>query len=256
MRLMKQVLHPFLDKFIVVYFDDILVYSTSNDEHLPHLRKLFQVLTEAELYINTKKSMFMKKEIAFLGFIIKHGSISMEPKKIEAIHTWPTPASIKEIQAFLGLASFYRKFIKNFSSLVARLTDCLKKGNFKWTPLQQESFEDIKKKLTSSPILKLPDFSSPFEVAVDACCTGIGAVLAQRGHPIEYFSEKLSPSRQSWSTYEQELYALVRALKQWEHYLLSKEFVLLTDNFSLKYLQAKKQHQQDARTLDIFPPKI
>ena len=240
MRLMNQVLHPFLNKFIVVYFDDILVYSTNNDEHLLHLRKLFQVLTEAELYINTKKSMFMKKEIAFLGFIIKQGSISMEPKKIEAIHTWPTPASIKEIQAFLGLASFYRKFIRNFSSLAAPLTDCLKKGNFKWTPLQQESFEDIKKKLTSSPILRLPDFSSPFEVAVDACCTGIGAVLVQQGHPIEYFSEKLSTSRQTWSTYEQELYALVRALKQWEHYLISKEFVLLTDHFSLKYFQAQK----------------
>ena len=128
------------------------------------------------------------------------------------------------------MASFYRKFIRNFSSLAAPLTDCLKKGNF----------EDIKKKLTSSPILKLPVISSPFEVAADVCCTGVGAVLAQQGHPIEYFSEKLSPSRQSWSTYEEELYALVRALKQWEHYLLSKEFVLLTDHFSLKYLQAQK----------------
>ncbi|TYK17871.1 wall-associated receptor kinase 5-like [Cucumis melo var. makuwa] len=109
----------------------------------------------------------------------------MEPKKIEAIRTWPIPDSIKEIQAFLGLASFYRKFIKNFNSIVAPFTDRLKKGNFKWTLQQQESFANIKKKLTSSPILQLPDFTSPFELAVDACGMGIGAVLSQKGHPAE-----------------------------------------------------------------------
>ena len=107
-------------------------------------------------------------------------------------------------------------------------------------PIPTGELRRYKKRLASSPILQLPDFSSPFEVAVDACGTGIGAVLSQRGHPIEYLSEKLSPTRQTWSTYEQELYALVRALKQWEHYLLSKEFVILTDHFSLKYLQSQK----------------
>ncbi|KAA0033031.1 putative mitochondrial protein [Cucumis melo var. makuwa] len=113
----------------------------------------------------------------------------MEPKKIEAISTWPTPTSIKEIQAFLGLASCYRKFIRNFCSLAAPLTNCLRRGNFKWTLIQQESFDDIKRELTSSPILQLPDFTSPFEVADDACGTGIGVVLSQQGHPIEYFSK-------------------------------------------------------------------
>ncbi|KAA0037078.1 uncharacterized protein E6C27_scaffold86G001810 [Cucumis melo var. makuwa] len=122
-----------------------------------------------------------------------------------------------------------KKFIKNFSSTVAPLTDCLKKGNFKWTLQQQESFNDIKKRLTSSPLLQLLDFTSPFEVAIDACGTGIGAVLSQKGHPVEYFSEKLSPPRQSWSTYEQELYALIRALKQWEYYLLFTAFKHLSD---------------------------
>ena len=142
-------------------------------------------------------------------FFWVHHRISMEPKKTEAIRTWPIPASIKEIQAFLGLVSFYRKFIRNFSSIVAPLIDCLKKGNFKWNTQQQESFNNIKKKLTSSPILQLPDFNSPFEVAVDACGMGIGVVLSQKGHPVEFFSEKLSTSRQSWNTYEQELYAFI-----------------------------------------------
>ncbi|KAL4032291.1 hypothetical protein IC575_005361 [Cucumis melo] len=211
---MNQVLHPFLNQFIMVYFDDILVHSNNNEKHIQHLRKLFQVLTKTELYINPKKCTFLKKEIVFLRFLIKEGKIGMEPKKVEAIHTWRVPTSIKEVQAFLGLASFYRRFTINFSSIVAPLTECLEKGNFKRDQIQQESFEEIKRRLTSSPILQLPNFASPFEVAVDACSTRIGAVLSQQGHPIEYFGEKLSSSRQSWSTYEQELYALVQALKQ------------------------------------------
>ncbi|TYJ95781.1 Integrase, catalytic core [Cucumis melo var. makuwa] len=137
-------------------------------------------------------------------------------------------------------STFMRKFIQNFSSIAAPITNCLKKGAFQWGPKQQHSFNLLKESLSNSPVLKLPDFSQAFEVVVDACGIGIGAVLSQQGHPIEYFSEKLSKSRQSWSTYEQELYALVRALKQWEHYLLSREFILLTDHFSLKYLHSQK----------------
>ncbi|KAA0063033.1 Retrovirus-related Pol polyprotein from transposon 17.6 [Cucumis melo var. makuwa] len=137
MRLMNQVLYPFLNQFIVVYFDDILVYSSSREDHLQHLRKLFQVLTEIELYINPKKCTFLTKEIVFLGFLIKEGKIGIEPKKVEAIQSWPVPTFIKEVQGFLGLASFYKRFIRNFSSIVAPLTNCLKKGNFKWEHMQQ-----------------------------------------------------------------------------------------------------------------------
>ena len=162
MRLMNQVLHPFLNQFIVVFFDDILVCSSSREDHLQYLRKLFRVLTEIELYINPKKCTYLTKEIVFLGFLIKEGKIRMEPKKIEAIQSRPTPTSIKEVQAFLGLASFYRRFIRDFSLIMAPLTDCLKKGNFKWEHMQQQSFEEIKRRLTSSPILQLPDFASTF----------------------------------------------------------------------------------------------
>ncbi|TYK16315.1 DNA/RNA polymerases superfamily protein [Cucumis melo var. makuwa] len=137
MRLMNQVLYPFLNQFIVVYFDDILVCSSSREDHLQHLRKLFQVLTEIELYINPKKYTFLTKEIVFLGFLIKEGKIGIEPKKVEAIQSWPVPTFIKEVQGFLGLASFYKRFIRNFSSIVAPLTNYLKKGNFKWEHMQQ-----------------------------------------------------------------------------------------------------------------------
>ncbi|TYK16437.1 putative gag-pol polyprotein [Cucumis melo var. makuwa] len=181
MRLMNQVLHSFLNQFIVVYFDDILVYSNNHEDHLQHLRKLFQVLTKTELYINPKKCTFLTKEIVFLGFLIKERKIGMEAKKVEAVQSWPAPTSVKEVQAFLGLVSFYRRFIRIFSSIVAPLTDCLKKGNFKWEHMQQQSFEEIKRRLTSSPILQLPDFASPFEVVIDA---RIGAILSQQSHPI------------------------------------------------------------------------
>ncbi|KAL0556105.1 hypothetical protein IC582_004615 [Cucumis melo] len=214
MRLMNKVLHPFLNKFIIVYFDDILVFSKTYDQHLQHIDQLFQVLNHNELYVNLKKCIFCSNEIAFLGFIIRKDHVLMDEKKVEAIKNWLTPTTVKQVQAFLGLASFYRKFIQNFSSIAAPITDCLKKGAFDWGPKQQNSFNLLKESLSNIPVLKLPDFFQAFEVAVDTCGTGIGAVLSQQGHPIEYFSEKLSKSRQSWSTYEQELYALVRALKQ------------------------------------------
>ena len=161
-------------------------------------------------------------------------------------------SSTKEVQSFMGLTSFYRKFIKNFSSITTPITDCLKKGGF--VKNQQNSFEIIKLKLSSQPILKLPEFNKPFEVVVDAYGARIGAVLSQGGHPVEFSSDKLSIFRQSWSTYEQELYALVRTLKQWEHYLLSKEFILLIDHFSLKFLQAQKDSNRIHAPLDILYP--
>ncbi|KAA0051933.1 putative gag-pol polyprotein [Cucumis melo var. makuwa] len=213
MRLMNQVLHPFLNKFVIVYFDDILDFSRTLDEHHLHLQQLFEALAKNELYINLKKCIFCVEEIAFLGFIIRKNHILMDEKKVEAIKNWPIPTSVKEVQAFVGLASFYRKFIHNFITIAAPIMDCLKKGSFLWGNKRQDSFELLKEKLSNNPILELPDFSQPFEVAVDACGTGIGSFLSQTGHPIEFFSEKLCPSRQTWSTYEQEMYALVRALK-------------------------------------------
>lgn len=193
MRLIHQVLQPFLNNFIVVYFDDILVYSRTVEDHLSHLRILFEILHKHQLYINLGKCSFLTTEIAFLGFYINQFGISIDPSKISAIQKWPKPTSVRDIQCFLGLASFYRKFIKHFSSIAAPSTECLKKGKFLWDKNQDSSFETLKDKLSNTPVLGLPDFSQPFEVAVDASGIGIGAVLSQKGHPLEYFSEKLTP---------------------------------------------------------------
>lgn len=225
-------MQPFLNNFIIVYFDDILVYNKICDDHLLHLRILFEILHKHKLHINLSKCSFMSTDIAFLGFYINQFGITVDPSKISAIQNWPTPTSVRDIQCFLGLASLYRKFIKLFSTLAAPLTECLKNGKFFWDTDQASSFENLKNKLSNTPVLGLPDFSQPFEVAIDASEVGIGAVLSQKGHPLEYFSEKLTPLRQKWCTYEQELYALIRALKQWEHHLIGREFMLKFRNTS------------------------
>ena len=239
MRLMNQILQPFLNQFIVVYFDDIL-YSSSKEDHLKHIQLLFTTLQENELQINLIKCEFLCYSIHFLGFIISCNGISVDPKMIDYISSWPQPKTPKDIQCFLGLVSFYRRFIKNFSTIAAPLTNCLKKGSLHWGQIKEDSFCQLKLALANPPVLKLPNFDKPFEATVDASGLDIGAVFSQEGHPLEYFSEKLSTSRQNWSTYEQELYALVHALKQWEHYLFANTFILLPDHFSLKFLNSQK----------------
>ncbi|PKU67703.1 RNA-directed DNA polymerase [Dendrobium catenatum] len=240
MRLMHEVLKPFLGKTCVAYFDDILVYSTNMAAHIGHLTEIFQVLQEHQLYINLAKCEFASSKVHFLGFVLSADGVEVDPRKVQAILEWPIPQSLFDIRSFHGLANFYRRFIRGFSVLVAPITDCLKANRFKWSADQLNSFEALKSALSSAPVLTLPNFEKPFNVDTDASSIGIGAVLSQESRPIEFFSEKLSPSRQKWSAYEQELYAVVRALKQWEHYLLHQDFVLCSDNQALQYLNNQK----------------
>ncbi|PKU64278.1 RNA-directed DNA polymerase [Dendrobium catenatum] len=240
MRLMQEVLQPFLGKTCVAYFDDILVYSTNLSDHVKHLSDILQLLQRHQLYLNPQKCEFASPSVHFLGFILSVKGVEVDPRKVQSIREWPIPKTLFDVRSFHGLANFYRRFIRGFSIIVAPLTDCLKASSFLWSTEQQRSFDTIKEALCSAPVLVLPNFEKPFHVDTDASSIGIGAVLSQESRPIEFFSEKLSPARQKWSAYEQELYAVVRALKQWEHYLLHQDFVLCSDNQALQYINNQK----------------
>ncbi|WVZ76113.1 hypothetical protein U9M48_024115 [Paspalum notatum var. saurae] len=210
MRLMNEVLRPFIGLFVVVYFDDIPIYSKSMHEHLEHLRAVFDALRAARLFGNIEKCIFCTQRVAFLGYVVTPRGIEVDSSKIDAIREWPTPTTITRIRSFLGLAGFYRRFVPNFSSIAAPLHELTKKdAPFSWGDSQEVAFTTLKDKLTHAPLLQLPDFNKVFELECDASGIGIGAVLLQEGKPVAYFSEKLSGASPRYSTYDKELYALV-----------------------------------------------
>jgi hypothetical protein len=187
MRVMTQILKPFLGKFVVVYFDDILIFSRSMQEHLSHVEQILKVLRAEQLYINKAKCSFMRQSAKFLGFIISNQGVEADPAKVQAVQQWPTPQNLSEVRSFHSLATFYRQFIRNFSTIMAPITECLKEKKFAWSMAAAKAFTEIKNKMGHAPVLKLPDFSKIFEVACDASHVGIGGVLSQEGHPIAFF---------------------------------------------------------------------
>jgi len=195
------------------------------------------------LLINFKKCTFLQKELVYLGFVIAENELKMDPEKIAAIINWPSLKSLFEVRSFHGLASFYWKFIRNFSEICAPMLDTIKSANqpFCWTRAAEDSFQLLKQKITKRPVLRLPDFNKLFQVQCDASGTAIDAVLSQEDRLVAFFSEKLNKSRQKYSSYDKEFYAVVQALKNWRHYLLGSEFVLCSDNSTLQYVM--QQHK-------------
>ncbi|GBG66421.1 hypothetical protein CBR_g61465 [Chara braunii] len=211
---MHRILRPYLDKFVVVYLDNILVFSRSVQEHAQHLALVLQALRTNQYKINREKSSFGVPSVIYLGHVISGEGLAPEATKVAAVQDWPRPANIRDVRSFLGLASYYRKFIKNFSVIAAPLTDLTKKDtSFLWTSECQEAFTRLKEALIHAPVLKLPDPTLPFVLTTDASQYGVGAVLQQDDgnglQPIEYMSKKIKTKKLQDSTYEKELYALV-----------------------------------------------
>ncbi|XP_073056978.1 uncharacterized protein [Primulina eburnea] len=208
-------------KFVVVYFDDILVYSKYLEEHVEYLRLVLTTFRGEHLYANLKKCDFCTSKLVFLGFVVSSQGIQVDENKVNAIRDWTTPANVSQVRSFHGLASFYRRFVKDFSTLAAPMTAVIKKN-------------------------------VPFYWGV-----GIGGVLMQGGRPLAYFSEKLNGAALNYPTYDKELYALVRTLEMWQHYLRPKEFVIRTDHESLKYLKGQqklnKRHAKWVAFIGTFP---
>ncbi|KAL1203463.1 putative mitochondrial protein [Cardamine amara subsp. amara] len=191
-------------------------------------------------------------------FVVSADGVKVDEEKVKAIREWPSPTSVGEVRSFHGLAGFYRRFVKDFSTLAAPLTEVIKKNvGFKWEKAQEDAFQTLKEKLTQAPILSLPDFIKTFEIECDASGVGIGAVLMQDKKPIAYFSEKLGGATLNYPTYDKELYALVRALQTWQHYLWPKDFVIHTDHESLKHLKGQqklnKRHARWVEFVETFP---
>ncbi|KAL4304273.1 hypothetical protein GQ457_10G012910 [Hibiscus cannabinus] len=224
-------------RFCVVYFDDILIYSKNLQDHADHLRAVLQTLREEKLYGNMEKCVFCTDKLTFLGYIVSSQGVEVDPEKIKAIQEWPRPTTISQVRSFHGLASFYRRFVPNFSSITAPLTGIIKKHSvFSWGKEQEEAFIKIKDCLTRAPVLALPNFDKTFEIECDASVVGIGAVLMQEKRPIAYFSEKLNGAALNYPVYDKEMYALIRALETWQHYFLPKEFVIQNDHEALRYI--------------------
>ncbi|XP_047337816.1 uncharacterized mitochondrial protein AtMg00860-like [Impatiens glandulifera] len=173
----KSVLIGMKKQFVVVYFDDILIYSDSEVAHLSHLREVLSVLRRDKFYAASSKCTFLTDSTQFLGYVVSREGLKVDPSKVLAVNQWPRPSSITEVRSFHGLASFYRRFIPHFSSVTAPITDCMKGVKFFWTDDAEAAFVEIKHRLTSAPILVLPDFSQPFELHCDASKLGIGAYL-------------------------------------------------------------------------------
>lgn len=254
----NEIFRDILNHYVIAYIDDILIFSKTHELHIQHVKDVLSRLLANQLYVKAEKCEFHVASTNFLGYKISHQGVEMDIKKVEAVTEWPHPVTVKELQRFLGFANFYRRFIRNYSSIAAPLTSLLK-GNPKrilWTPQAQSAFDTLKTSFTTAPILKHPDPEQPFIVEVDASDVGIGAVLSQRHgnpgkmYPCAFFSRKLTTAEKNYDVGNKELLSIKEALSEWRHWLEGARhtFQVITDHKNLEYIKnAKRLNQRQAR---------
>ncbi|KAJ0591942.1 putative nucleotidyltransferase, Ribonuclease H [Helianthus annuus] len=242
MDLMNRVCKPYLDKFVIVFIDDILIYSKLKEEHEQHLRAILELLKKEKLHTKFSKCEFWLREVQFLGHVVNGNGIHVDPAKIEAIKNWETPKTPTEIRQFLGLAGYYRRFIEDFSKIAQPLTSLTQKDKkFDWGDKQEEAFQLLKNKLCDAPILTLPEGTDDFVVYCDASRQGLGCVLMQRQKVIVCASLQLKVHEKNYTTHDLELGAVVFALKIWRHYLYGTRYTIFTDHKSLQHIFDQKE---------------
>lgn len=219
--LMNGIFRPLLRKCVLVFFDDIFIYSTDWDTHLTHLQQVFDMLRHNNLKVKLPKCSFGQPQVSYLGHIISTSVVAMDPKKVQCIQEWPKPTTVKALRDFLGLAGYYRRFIWHSSIITKPLIDMLKSNNFEWTSHSEFAFTHLKKALTiaptTAPVLTLPNFEEEFMIETDASGCGIGAMFTQQKHPVAFLSKLLSPKNQALSVYDKEMFAILYAVDKWCH---------------------------------------
>ena len=237
MDLMHRIFQPYLDQFIVVFVDDILIYSQSEWEHEYHLRIVLQLLRDHQLYAKFSKCEFWLTEVRFLRHLVSASGVSVDPEKVEAVMSWERPKSVFEIRNFLGLAGYYRRFIEDFSRIARPMTRLTRKEvKFDWDDRCEEAFQELKRRLTSAPILIVSDKGQGYIVYCDASRAGLRCVLMQSRRVVAYGSRRLKNHEQNYPTRDMELVVVVFALKIWRHYLYGEKFEVYSDHKSLKYI--------------------
>lgn len=248
-RMMDEILRD-CTGYAAAYLDDVVIYSMTWNNHLEHIRAILNKLRKAGLTLKPSKCQFAMDHCSYLGHVVGNGEVRPEISKIEAVATFPTPTTKKQVRAFLGLTGYYRKFIPNFADLASVLTDLTKKDSpnrIKWNDVCNTAFETLKSKLCSQPILRSPDFEREFILQTDASNRGVGAVLSQQDqdgieHPTAYFSHKLLPREVKYSTVEKECLAIRKATHAFRVYLLGRKFTIQTDHRALEWLNRLKDN--------------
>jgi hypothetical protein len=240
MEMMNNMLHG-LEDFVVVFIDDILIFSKAKAEHEEHLRRVLETLRSHKFYAKLKMCEFWLSEVGFLGHVINQHGISVDPSKVATVVEWERPTNVHEVRSFLGMAGYYRRFVKNFSIIAKPLTKLTQKNvKFMWTQECEHAFQVLKEKLVTAPILTLPDPDKCFTVYSDASRVGFGCVLMQDGKVIAYASRQLKMHEQNYPTHDLELAAVVFALKIWRHHLYGESCDIFTDHKNLKYIFTQK----------------
>jgi hypothetical protein len=237
---MNSIFHPYIRKFVVVYIDDILIFSRTEAEHQAHVRLVLEVLKREKFFVCKAKSSFAQKEIKYLGHIVDKQGIRLDPKKVEAVQTWPVAKNVHDVRCFLGLVNYFRKFIEHYSKIAVPLTNLTRKSSgWNWTGRCQDAFELLKQKLVEAPLLCTPDEALPYEVVTDASDIGLGAMLLQEGHPVAFESRKLNSAELNYTVTEKEMLSVVHALRVWRCYLEGADFTVYTDHVSNTFFQTQ-----------------
>nr|GFA80313.1 putative reverse transcriptase domain-containing protein [Tanacetum cinerariifolium] len=254
MDLMNRVCKPYLDKFLIVFIDDILIYSKNEKEHEEHLKAILGLLKEEKLYAKFSKCEFWIPKVQFLGHVIDSRGIHVDPAKIESIKDWASPKTPTEIRQFLGHAGYYRRFIEGFSKIAKSMTKLTQKGiKYDWGEKEENAFQLIKQKLCSAPILDLLKGSEDFVVYCDVSHKGLGAVLIQRDKVIAYTSRQLKVHERNYTTHDLELGSVVFALKLWRHYLYGTGCIVFIDHKSMQHiLDQKDLNMRQRRWLELL----